>query len=292
MEEKSKTRKEKRTIRQLVDGLISPEEEFALLRERYGMLKTEEEELAFTSEVCSSHPAIAPTDAHEAFLSLSRMEKRKKALRIFFTVLLSLLIVTFVTGMEVMIQYDYNGLPWMKALLKVVINLCLLSLALITYFRKKDRYTTFMVIVFVFFAFGDVSINFNMGVGGGFFALGHVLLMLCYLKESYRNKKTWILFLVAYLLFAGINLAFLKTNARMMTIGFLVYSLVVSLLLASTTEERFLIRLGVFLFALSDALLMINYGLGNLLLFGHFARGVYYIAVILLSLTPRYPRRF
>lgn len=285
-------RRQKRIRRFLTDGLLSPEEEFSLIREHYGIIKTETDKEAFLSEVTSLHPNIGTENLHQAFSILAEKEKKKRTTRIFLSILFILLIVLLVTGMEMMIQTGWNGFPPMKMILKIAINLCLIGLVLLTYFRKKDRYMTFMVFVFLFFAIGDITINFNMGIGGGFFALGHVLLMLCYLKESYRNKRTWILFIVSYLIFAGINLAFFNTNPKLLTIGFLVYSLVISLLLSSTTEERKSIQIGVFLFALSDALLMINYGMGNLAVFGHFARGVYYLAVIILSLTPRYQRRF
>ncbi len=285
-------KREMRRRRTLTDGLLTSEEKFSLLRERYGTIRTEEDKEGFLSEVAALYPDIQTEDPHAAFLALVKKEKRKKTVRLFLSVLFILLVVLLVSGMEVRIHTGWNGFSPMKMILKIAINFCLIGLVLLTYFREKDFYMTFLVFVFLFFALGDVTINFNMGVGGGFFALGHVLLMFCYLKESYRNKRTWILFAVSYLIFAGINLAFLKINPKLLTIGFLVYSLVISLLLSSTTEERKWIQSGVFLCALSDALLMINYGMGNLAVFGHFARGVYYLAVIILSLTPRYQRRF
>lgn len=167
--------------------------------------------------------------------------------------------------------------------IKFSIGLISVLLSLPMLIRKKNRKQVVLSIVLVLFLLGDTSINLNFLVGGILFSLGHILLLACLFYRFKPTKDILIVFGITYLVFLTLNLCFLNKNGILLTVGFLVYSLIISLLEAVSIRYCNQIRIGVLLFVLSDFMLMLNIGLGNSLMFGHFARFIYYFSVMVLA---------
>ena len=135
------------------------------------------------------------------------------------------------------------------------------------------------------FLLADTSINLNFIAGGILFSLGHILFLVYFLKKKGWQKKKFPVFLITYGIFLTLNLCFLKKNGALLTIGFYLYSVLISLLEGSSLSFSNRIRFGVSLFVLSDFLLMLNIGLGYSLWMGHIARFIYYLSVMVLATT-------
>ncbi len=167
--------------------------------------------------------------------------------------------------------------------IKFCIGLISVLLSIPMLLKEKNRKQSVLSIVLFFFLLGDTSINLSFLAGGILFSIGHILLLVCLLYKSRPVKGILIVFGITYLVFLTLNLCFLNKNGVLLTAGFLIYSLIISLLEAISIRFNNQIRIGVLLFVLSDFMLMLNIGLGNSLMFGHFARFIYYSSVMVLA---------
>lgn len=206
-------------------------------------------------------------------------------------ILLMTLIVVLAVTLETIWTFQIDSLALYRALIKSFIGLCSIGISLFSLIRKKSPYAIILTIVLTLFLIADVSINFSFVAGGGIFALGHLILLIYFLRRNKLKVRNFIVTGITYAVFLVIILVLNRSNIYLM-IALLVYALLISFLLSSTLNENPWIRLGVLVFVISDALLMINIGINSNLILGHFARGVYYLSIILLSITHKEEERF
>lgn len=210
------------------------------------------------------------------------MNKKEKITRILFTSL----IILCCAGLEVVLHLNVESLNLYRSLFKAGIGICSLLLSLISLYKYKNPYSIILLILMVLFMSADITINYSFIAGGGIFALAHLILLVYFLRHEKLNRYSFIAAGISFALFLLVILIFDRSNIPLM-IMLLIYALLISFLFGSSIKEKPFIRFGILVFVISDALLMINIGLGANIILGHFARGVYYLAIILLSNTHR-----
>lgn len=208
------------------------------------------------------------------------MTRIEKTTKIVLTVLIILLAVT----LETIWTLNIENLGLYRALVKSAIGLSSIGISLFSLIRHKNPYAILLTIVLSLFMIADVSINFSFVAGGAIFALGHLILLIYFLRHNKLKAKNYIVTAITFAVFLVIILVLNRSNIYLM-IALMIYALLISFLLSSTIQENLWIKIGVLVFVISDALLMINIGLNSNLMLGHFARGVYYLSIILLSIT-------
>lgn len=210
------------------------------------------------------------------------MDKKEKMMRI----LLTSLIILCCVGLEVVLHLNMENLNLYRSLFKAGIGISSLLLSLISLCKYQNPYAIILLILMALFMSADITINYNFIAGGGIFALGHLILLIYFLRHEKLNRYSFILTGIFFALFLCIILIFDRSNIPLMVM-LLIYALLISFLFGSSIKEKPFIRFGILIFVISDALLMVNIGLGANIILGHFARGVYYLAIILLSNTHR-----
>ena len=212
-------------------------------------------------------------------------EMKPKARHIFQTACIILSLGLFLLLETELTIQNGDGLIWIQWTIKFFLGLISVILSLPALIKRRTGYQALLTITLIIFLFADTSINLNFLAGGILFSIGHLLLILFLGKKGGWEKKKIPVFLITYSIFLILNLCFLKRNGSLLTIGFCLYSLIISLLMAfSITFER-TIRIGILLFVISDFLLMLNIGLGYSLWMGHIARFVYYLSILVLAST-------
>lgn len=208
------------------------------------------------------------------------MRKKEKATKI----ALMALIVILAIALETIWTLNIENLGLYRALVKSAIGLCSIGISIFSLAKYKNRYAIILIIVLSLFMIADISINFSFIAGGGIFAFGHLILLVYFLRRNKLKAMNYVISAITFAIFLAIILIFNRSNIYLM-IALIMYALLISLLLSSTTNENIWIKIGILVFVISDALLMINSGINNSLILGHFARGIYYLSIILLSIT-------
>lgn len=215
------------------------------------------------------------------------MSRKEKIIKIILIALIAVLAVT----LETIWTLNIENLGLYRALIKAAIGLSSIGISLFSLIRLKNLYAIILTIILSLFTIADVSINFSFATGGGIFALGHLILLVYFLRRNKLKVRNFIVTGITYAVFLVIILVLNRSNIYLM-IALMVYALLISFLLSSTLNENPWIRIGVLVFVISDALLMINIGINSNLILGHFARGVYYLSVVLLSITHKEEKNF
>lgn len=208
------------------------------------------------------------------------MAKTEKAAKIVLRALIAILVV----ALEIIWTFNIENLGLYRALIKSAIGLCSISISLFGLIKHKNPYAIILTIVLSLFMIADVSINFSFVAGGSIFALGHLILLIYFLRHDKLKPMNCLITAIAFSVFLVIILLLNRSNIYLM-IALRVYALLISFLLSSCIRENLRIKIGILVFVISDALLMINIGINGNLILGHFARGVYYLSIILLSIT-------
>ena len=208
------------------------------------------------------------------------MNKKEKATKIVLITFIAILVI----ALEIIWTLNIENLGLYRALIKLAIGLCSIGISIFSLAKQKNNYAIVLTIVLSLFMIADVSINFSFVAGGGIFAFGHLILLIYFLRRNKLKMMNYIISAITFFIFLAIILVLNRSNTYLM-IALMMYALLISLLLSSVTNENLWIKIGILVFVISDALLMINVGINNNLILGHFARGIYYLSVILLSIT-------
>ena len=208
------------------------------------------------------------------------MNKKEKATKIVLITFIAILVI----ALEITWTLNIENLGLYRALIKLAIGLCSIGISIFSLAKQKNNYAIVLTIVLSLFMIADVSINFSFVAGGGIFAFGHLILLIYFLRRNKLKMMNYIISAITFFIFLAIILVLNRSNTYLM-IALMMYALLISLLLSSVTNENLWIKIGILVFVISDALLMINVGINNNLILGHFARGIYYLSVILLSIT-------
>ena len=202
-------------------------------------------------------------------------------------ILLAIMLASFLV-MEITWQKEGETitLGYLRAICKSIIGLVILILLLFNSNKYKNFYQVMMTCSQISFIIGDILINFNFVVGSAFFIIGHIILMIYMIKNNKPTKLNFIILGITYFAFCCINIPLWIYNKKsLQSCAFLFYSIIISALMAFSIKEKKSIVISILLFIISDALLMINIGLNNTVMFGHFLRFIYYLSVSLLAST-------
>lgn len=210
------------------------------------------------------------------------MNKKEKIIRILLT---SLIVLSYI-GLEAVLHLNVENLNLFRSLIKAGIGIFSLLLSVLSLIRHKNPYSVILFLVIALFMAADISINYSFLAGGGIFALGHLILLIYFLRHDKLTKYSFLAAGISFACFLVVILIFDRSNIPLM-IMLLLYALLISFLFGSSIKEKLSIRIGILVFVISDALLMVNIGLGANIILGHFARGVYYLSIILLGNTYR-----
>lgn len=208
-------------------------------------------------------------------------------------ILISYIILEVLWELSTSIDPIKASFTWIRIGIKIFILLLSFFIFLPTFIRERNSYHLTVVIALIIFGLGDILINNSAIAGGVLFFVGHLFLTTFFFIEHKPKKKNYLVCLITFFIFSSfIIYSMIKQNKVLLGLLSLVYALVVSMNLALSIDESNNVRLPIFIFVISDFILVLNMGLfSNNLILGHILRFFYYSSIVLLALSKRYRLR-
>ena len=172
------------------------------------------------------------------------------------------------------------------AIMKLCASLPAVLLGLQGFLREKNHFDLIILLAIAFGLMGDVSINLSLYAGMFFFAIGHGLYDVAFITEKRLGKRQLIALGACAALLAALLVVFYdKVGSPVAFVcQWLYLVLLVSTVIFSVRLPR-IIFIGAMVFALSDAMLILNIIMPMGLVYNIISLAVCYLAMVIYGIA-------
>ena len=213
-----------------------------------------------------------------SIVRLIRHKRRKPAATIACTAIVLMIFFLWEEGAR-----NYlSSILALKAAFKAMIALCILSLAMKGCLRTRTSLHMLMLLGILVACVADITLNLKPMVGLILFGVAHIIFCVAFFREHKPGKAQYILWGCLWAAVIAVLIVFRETAGKFL-IPAMLYSGVLSAMVALSIRMPKTITLGAIIFAVSDAMLAINKVLGKDSARQFIALAVYYLAMMLLA---------
>lgn len=169
-------------------------------------------------------------------------------------------------------------------ILKGITSAIPFGLAVYASIKRPDFFNIGFAVVLFYYLVGDVLIRVNFVAGVVAFFIANLLMSIVYVKIGKFSKTQLMIYLIS-LVVALVILAIFRDSLSNTFFPILIYCFVVLFMAISSLGMANMVKIGSFLFLISDILLGVGLaGFGNQVI-SFISLGLYYIAICILANT-------
>ena len=176
-----------------------------------------------------------------------------------------------------------------RAVLKIIIGMVPIAILHVNCDIKKYKWQLAVFIGIILYCIADAVMTYSDGIGMGFFAIGHIFVLIGFISERRPNRVPLVAWIVVSIIlnsmciFAGPELGFGRR--------FLMFAGIYLTFVAAMTAESYCmnrgILVGALIFFVSDMLIIYNMIFGETVVRHFFSLGLYYLGIYLFAIYIR-----
>ena len=172
------------------------------------------------------------------------------------------------------------------AIMKLCASLPAVVLGLQGFLREKNHFDLIILLAIAFGLMGDVSINLSLYAGMFFYAIGHGLYDVAFITEKRPVRRQLVVLGVCSVLLAALLVVFYdKVGSPVAFVCQLLYLILLASTVIFAVHLPKIIVIGAMVFALSDAMLILNIIVPMGLVYNTISLAVYYLAMVIYGIA-------